>query len=148
MDKRSINANPDPWTKKTENTLKIASLNCAGLRPHFEDIKTDEKILKADIIHFVETSLATDEDAGELTLNEYNRALVNIGNGKGIATYYDDDKIKPIEEVKMEKFQIAKFQHSVSVRNSVSVLNIGHDSSSAVTELGNILLSEIVGSGG
>ena len=42
MNKGSWNENPDAWTKISDNTIKIASLNCAGLRAHFEDIKTDD----------------------------------------------------------------------------------------------------------
>jgi hypothetical protein len=50
MNRVSINENPDPWSKKTENTLKIVSLNCSGLKAHFQDIKTDDRLLKADMI--------------------------------------------------------------------------------------------------
>ena len=119
MDKISINKNPDPWSKPTENTLKIASLNCAGLKAHFNDIKTDDKLFKADIIHLVETSLTKEDYIEEFTLDGYSEAFINIGNGKGIATYYDDMKVKPIEEVKMDKYQITKFQHK-----ALDIINI------------------------
>ena len=39
MNRVSINENPDTWNKEDINTLKIISLNCAGLKAHFEDIK-------------------------------------------------------------------------------------------------------------
>ena len=55
MNRVSINENPDPWRKETDNTLKIISLNCAGLKAHFQDIQTDDRMKKADIIHLVET---------------------------------------------------------------------------------------------
>ena len=42
----SINENPDPWSKETDNTLKIASLNCAGLKVHFRDIQADDRLKK------------------------------------------------------------------------------------------------------
>ena len=119
MDKISINKNPDPWSKPTENTLKIASLNCAGLKAHFNDIKTDDKLFKADIIHLVETSLTKEDDVEEFTLDGYAEAFINIGNGKGIATYYDDMKVKPIEQVKMDKYQITKLQHE-----ALDIINI------------------------
>ena len=34
-----------------------------------------------------------------------------MGKGKGIASYYDPDKLKPNAEIKMEKFQITKFKN-------------------------------------
>ena len=113
MNKVSINENPDPWSKETENTLKIVSLNCAGLKAHFQDIKADARLLKGDIIHLVETSVKEDEDEDGFLLDGYNQRFIKNGNGKGIATYYDHEKFRPVEEVKTDKFQIAKFKHKV-----------------------------------
>ena len=62
MNRVSINENPDPWNKEDLNTIQIISLNCAGLKSHFQDIKIDQRVLKADIIHLVEISL-TDDDS-------------------------------------------------------------------------------------
>ena len=42
-----------------------------------------------------------------------------MGQGKGIASYYDQTKFKPIAEVKMEKFQITKFKHE-----TLDILNV------------------------
>ena len=46
MNRVSINENPDPWSKEEDNTLKIVSLNCAGLKAHFHDIQTDDRLRK------------------------------------------------------------------------------------------------------
>ena len=92
MNKVSINENPDPWSKDTENTLRIVSLNCAGLKAHFQDIQADAKLLKGDIIHLVETSVKEDEDEDEFLLDGYKKRFIKNGNGKGIATYYDHKK--------------------------------------------------------
>ena len=119
MNKVSMNENPDPWHMKADNTLKIASLNCAGLRAHFEDIKTDERMLNADIIHLIETSLTNGDDEKEFIINDYKQLFINMGQGKGIASYYDQTKFKPIAEVKMEKFQITKFKHE-----TLDILNV------------------------
>ena len=54
MDRISINNNPCHWMKETKNTIKILSLNCAGLKSHFIDIETDDRLKKADIVHFGE----------------------------------------------------------------------------------------------
>ena len=113
MNRVSINENPDAWSKETDNALKIVSLNCAGLKAHFHDIQTDDRLRKADVIHLVETSLKEAEDDCPFTLDGYQQKFIKNGNGKGIATYYDNEKFKPIEEVKTDKFQIVKFKHNV-----------------------------------
>ena len=119
MNKVSLNENPDPWHKETENTLKIASLNCAGLRAHFEDIKTDDRLLNADIIHLIESSVTVDDDNKEFILEVYSQSFIKMGQGKGISTYYDQDKLKPVGEVRMEEFQITKFKHE-----TLDILNV------------------------
>ena len=112
MNKVSINANPGPWSKKDENSVKIVSMNCAGLRAHFDDIITDDKLMKADIMHFLETSLVEEENEHEFGLEGLKNSLMKCGKGKGIATYYRS-MFKFVKEVKMPKFQIAKFRHAI-----------------------------------
>ena len=41
MNQRSINNNPSNWDDKESTTVKICSLNCARLGPHFKDIEKD-----------------------------------------------------------------------------------------------------------
>ena len=87
MKQTSLNENPTPWLKSDTESLKVASLNCAGLKPHFADIYVDEHLLKADIIHQIETSLnAADEN--DFSLPGYNSHFLSIGNGKGMGTFY------------------------------------------------------------
>ena len=62
LEEISINRNPTSWHKPTENTIKVATMNCAGINAHFSDIEADDKILEADILHLLETSL--DENEG------------------------------------------------------------------------------------
>jgi hypothetical protein len=38
----SLNENLTTWQKQTQNAVKVASLNCAGLKPHFTDVQSDE----------------------------------------------------------------------------------------------------------
>ena len=130
MNRVSINENPDPWSKKTDNTLKIVSLNCAGLKAHFQDIQTDDRLNKADIIHLVETSLNEEEDEQAFTLDGYEQKFIKTGNGKGIGTYYNHDKVRPDEEVKTDKFQIAKFKHKV-----LDIINVYRSQSGNSLEL-------------
>ena len=83
----SRNKNPTPWEDSQRSPLKIASLNCAGLESHYEDIKTDTKLQRANIIHLSEISLDK-HDEGQHELDGYNSHFIIVGNGKGIATYY------------------------------------------------------------
>ena len=84
----SYNANPTNWEKKNKNnTFKIVMLNCAGLRAHIKDIRADNYILQADVIHLVETSLENDSSTNDLELEGYTSYFYNISKGKGIATY-------------------------------------------------------------
>ena len=89
----------------------ITSMNCAGLQAHFEDMKTDDKLLKADIVHLVETSLEREDNVENFDLEGYTKTFSNIEKGKGLATYYDEKKFRLIEQINMDKFQIIKFQH-------------------------------------
>ena len=87
MKQTSLNENPTPWLKSDTESLKVASLNCAGLKPHFADFYVDEHLLKADIIHQIETSLnAADEN--DFSLPGYNSHFLSIGNGKEMGTFY------------------------------------------------------------
>ena len=84
----SYNSNQTNWEiEDGNNNLKIAMLNCAGLRAHIEDIKADNKILQADVIHLVETSIENDSSTTDLEIGGYNSHFYNISRGKGIATY-------------------------------------------------------------
>ena len=82
MNRVSINNNPGPWSKDMDNAIKIASLNCAGLKAHFQDIKTDDRLQRADIMHLVEISLTENEDESAFALDGYKHKFVKNGNGK------------------------------------------------------------------
>ena len=113
MNKVSINENPDPWSQKSENTLKIVFVNCAGLKAHFQDIKTDHKLLHGDVLHLVESSLTAADNEENFKLDGYQKQFISKGLGKGIATYYKSDKCIPCQGINAEKFQITKLNHEV-----------------------------------
>ena len=138
MNKVSWNENPEAWSKDNDDCIKIASLNCAGLRAHFGDIKADDKLHKADVIHLVETSLKRDDDIEEFILEGYTKAFINIDNGKGIATYYDDTKIDLVKEVRRDKFQIIKLKN-----NAMDILNIYRSQTGNCVELLEVLITLI-----
>ena len=109
LDSISINRNPSVWTRKPNGAINILSLNCAGLKPHFDDIKVDGKVLNGDIVHFSETSLTTQDVAEQYELPGYTALLNSVGNGKGLATYH---KGSPNDHqlVKKGNFQITKLE--------------------------------------
>ena len=119
MDKVSWNENPGLWDKPDANALKIVSLNCAGLRAHFEDIQSDNRLRQADIMHLQEISLAENENDDEFILEGYQGSFTKNGKGKGIAGYYRDEKMTSEDQFNMEKFQIRKIVHK-----SIDIINI------------------------
>ena len=103
----SLNENPTPWNRRI-NCVKIAFVNCAGLKAHFEDIKKDEKILKAHLLHVDETHIEEDSDVSGLQIDGFDSHFINVGNGKGIATYRASHISATNSSFKAEKLQIAK----------------------------------------
>ena len=111
LKENSINENPTPWLKTNEDSIKVVSLNCAGLKPHFVDIQADEHLLKADVIHLVETSLNKNETA-EFSIPGYSSHAINVGNGKGILTFYRTAVVEHQRDLKETNLQITKFSSS------------------------------------
>ena len=105
----SFNKNPTPWHRKDQNAIKIASVNCMGLLPHLRDIRKDLKIQQGDVLHFVETSLPVDVDDEDITINGFKGRLMNIGNGKGIATFIRENVLSEQgESIVHQTLQITK----------------------------------------
>ena len=129
----SINENPTAWHGSNRNSVKVASLNCAGLKSHSVDILADKKLLYADIIHLVETSLDT-TDHGFLTIPGYKSHFINVGNGKGIATFYKDELFNHQEDYVETNMQITKFSSK-----ELDVINVYRSSNGHSVELLNHL---------
>ena len=105
----SFNNNPTPWHIKDQNTIKIGSVNCMGLLPHFRDIRKDSKLLNGHVLHLLETSLPADADTDDITIHGYKGRFLNIGNGKGISTFSRDDVASDhMENVVKPSLQISK----------------------------------------
>ena len=136
MNERSINKNPPPWSQKNTDTLKIASLNIARQAPHMRDLRSDKKMQEADIIHLQET-WTNDSENTDLSLDDYKVHFVNIGPGKGLATYYKNI-FKHEKDISNEHIQITKFSSEY-----VDSISLYRTQKGVTTELNN-LLSQLI----
>ena len=109
LDKISRNENPSEWEKEGKEGLKISSLNCRSLNKHYEDIISDENLLKSDIIALQETWLEDDTVLEDLEIPGYTLHLNSYGRGKGIATYFKEKIFKHKKDIKLEQMQLSKF---------------------------------------
>ena len=135
----SLNENPSPWNKSIkEVSIKVASLNCAGLASHFIDIIADEKLMKADIIHLIETSLEKSEGR-QLTIPGYASHFINVGKGKGIVTYFKEEVFSHGQDSIAKNMQITKF-----TSQDLDVLNVYRSSDGNSLELLN-KMKEMIG---
>ena len=87
LEKISINANPSPYFKKDEMSIRIATLNCRGLQAHINDINSDHFLAEATVINLVETSMEQGQQIMPTLLPEFTSHFCNVGNGKGIASF-------------------------------------------------------------
>ena len=133
LEDTSFNKNPTPWHREDKDSIKIATLNCAGLVAHIEDIREDNKLLQGDMIHLLETSLPRDRAADGIQIDGYNSSFQNYGRGKGIGTYFKEMmETEEIRKENSENLQIVKFEiggiDSISVyRSSIKSLRETRD---------------------
>ena len=81
----SYNVNLPKWYDT--NCFHIASLNCAGMMAHIEDIRSDHKLHQSQLIFFQETSLFN-QGMESCQLPGFEASYICCGKGKGIATYW------------------------------------------------------------
>ena len=129
MNARSIKTN---WSTTGKDSLKIASLNIRGLKGHIQDLRCDMRMQQADIIHLQETS-TSDEECSTLGLANFSSHFINIGQGKGIATYHSN-KFKHVEDIATDYFQITKFSSE-----HVDSINIYRSQRGVQAEVNNYL---------
>ena len=86
----SINRNPGPWESNEKETLKIATLNCAGFVAHKEDMKMDRKLLNGHVVNLLETSIPSHFDNTGLQFTDKKSEFFNVGKGKGIASFISE----------------------------------------------------------
>ena len=108
LEEISMNKNPTPWKSNYDPSIKVMAMNCAGLKPHIEDIRTDEKTMQADIIHLIETSL-NENEVNQLKIRDYEVNDCSVRKGMGISTHYKKDKFKIENNYAMMEIQVSKF---------------------------------------
>ena len=104
---RSLNNNPGEWERLDVDKVRVAALNIARLQPHMRDLSIDPTLLRADIIHLCETWVGQ-ESMARFELEGYTAHFINVGNGRGIATYSRGD-FHHQQDIKEDNFQITKF---------------------------------------
>ena len=117
LEKISLNRNPTPWDLAAEGSIKIASLNCAGFFPHLKDLTTDLRLMKGDIVHVQETSITEENETDQLEFENHKINFINVGLGKGVATFVSKKIEYSKEETAQEKLQIMK----ISLEDLVSL---------------------------
>ena len=124
LEKISLNRNPTFWKRDLQDChLKIASVNCAGLRAHFEDILTDSKLLNADVILLQETSLNVSSPE-EFKVPDFPINFhIKKGNGKGVSVYSKKECVQK-ESAVYQDLQILKIQCQ-----DINIINVYRSSS-------------------
>ena len=137
----SYNESPSPWyTLSSNDRIKIASLNCAGLAPHYIDVLADEKLLNADIIHLVETSIENTEESQKLNIQGYQSHFINVRRGRGIVTYFKLQMFTHEDDFVAPSMQVTKFSS-----HNLDMLNVYRSSDGNSLELLNIITEMLTG---
>ena len=110
MNSVAVNNNPGPWKENIKGTIKIVFMNCAGIKPHFEDIRIDLQLRHADMIQLLQTSLQDHDIEEDYELSGYNRSFIIKGNRKGLASYFEEEKFSIAAKISSQ-FQIIKQKH-------------------------------------
>ena len=113
LEDKSMNRNLTEWDKKISNLIKISSLNCRSLKKHYQDILTDNTLLKSDLVALQETWLSNDDDSDDLHIPGYEISINSKGKGKGIATYYKRDIFEHVADIKKTYMQLSKFSSAI-----------------------------------
>ena len=128
MDSVAVNKQIQNWN----SSLKLAHMNGQSLLRHIDDLKADSVLIQSDIIFVNETWIPegfTNEE--KFNLPGFQRKLLNVGRGKGIACFYKSG-FTPVQEIKQSFFQILKVTNVqtdfISVyRSDEADLNVVHD---------------------
>ena len=120
LEAKSINRNPPSWELQIEGSYKISLLNCRDIMTKYLDLSEDLMRHKSDIICLNETHLTDNNSNKEaLLLPGYKLKLNSAGVGKGIASYFKDEKFYFDQNKVVQKAQIMKLKSE-----TIDVINI------------------------
>ena len=128
----SINNNPSLWEKKHKNNFKIFSLNCQSLRGKIEHFREDNIVTTSDVICLSETWLLSDENIDTIQIDGYVLRANGVGHGKGIATYFKQNKFNHCHDIKEKYFQLTKL-----ISESLDVISIYRSQEGQIDQLLN-----------
>ena len=110
LDNISINKQPAIWEQLFQWSFKISSFNIRSLNQHLEDFKADPIFQFSDVICLSETWLTSDIANESLEMIGYTLQLNSVGYGRGLATYYKNQKFTHSEDIKQQSMQLTKLK--------------------------------------
>ena len=111
--------------KAPNDCIKLISLNIRSLRAHLNDLQHDSYI-NGNFLLVQETNLPQDVLEGFDLLPSYQCKLNSFGNGRGIGSYYKQNKLDFIINVRDNNFQVTVLEiESLYVYNVYRSQNAG-----------------------
>ncbi|HIL27520.1 MAG TPA: hypothetical protein EYG21_09105 [Nitrospinaceae bacterium] len=123
LEGKAINCNS---IGRREDQIKIVYLNCQNLITNIQDIKGHPKIFEHNLIFLGETWVTDSllcREQNAFQLNGYTSNYLNIGRGKGLATFHEDN-YENVFNVCDINYQLAKYRFEI-LHNTLG--NVGVD---------------------
>ena len=84
MQEISVKSNSTPWDEiEKHKILKLSILNARSVKNKFVCIKTDQSLMKSDIIILCETWLEKDDTCSSILLENFNLGLCGVVEDRG-----------------------------------------------------------------
>ena len=105
------------------------------MKQKLKHIRDDPTVLQSDVICFSETWLSCDQKDESLELDGFKLHTNSIGRGKGLATYFKEDKFVHTCDIKRPTFQLTKI-----ASDTVDIISVYSSSGAKLEELSAELL--------
>ena len=123
LHKISINNNLPSWLSPKNKATRLIFSNSRSCRSHCEDIKCSRLMKMGDLMCLSETWFTDLDDEADYVIKDYDTPhLINVGHGKGLATYRrtkHQPRFHRVSHVEEPFFQIAAYQN-----DDMSVLSV------------------------
>ena len=126
---------------RLEKRYSLVMINIRSLRKHFEDVKKDPILQRADCIALTETWMYEDS-ADEFMLEDKTMFHSSHGKGKGCVLYAESTKIKFVGKFCMEKFQILSVIYNKNIQITLMYLSQGNQDNHEVIEFLEMVLDD------